>query len=117
MANPVLGDFQSPSWPVSFMTPWIADRPANKNLATQKLVTSLSIRNHGYFIVLCSDYSRNGNCWDNAVAESFFATLKVELVHDAAARRLHVGQDEDAAHDLFRRLRPRFSRRRLIRMR
>ncbi|MDP2639768.1 MAG: integrase core domain-containing protein, partial [Betaproteobacteria bacterium] len=22
--------------------------------------------------------------WDNAVAESFFATLKVELVHDAA---------------------------------
>ncbi len=26
--------------------------------------------------------SRRGNCWDNAVAESFFATLKVELVHD-----------------------------------
>jgi transposase InsO family protein len=26
--------------------------------------------------------SRKGNCWDNAVAESFFATLKVELVHD-----------------------------------
>ena len=24
--------------------------------------------------------SRVGNCWDNAVAESFFATLKVELV-------------------------------------
>jgi transposase InsO family protein len=28
--------------------------------------------------------SRRGDCWDNAVAESFFATLKVELVHDAA---------------------------------
>ncbi len=27
--------------------------------------------------------SRRGDCWDNAVAESFFATLKVELVHDA----------------------------------
>ena len=27
--------------------------------------------------------SRRGNCWDNAVAESFFATIKVELVHDA----------------------------------
>jgi transposase InsO family protein len=27
--------------------------------------------------------SRRGNCWDNAVAESFFATLKVELAHDA----------------------------------
>ena len=24
--------------------------------------------------------SRKGNCWDNAVAESFFATLKAELV-------------------------------------
>lgn len=25
--------------------------------------------------------SRPGNCWDNAVAESFFATLKSELVY------------------------------------
>lgn len=25
--------------------------------------------------------SRSGDCWDNAVAESFFATLKKELVH------------------------------------
>jgi putative transposase len=25
--------------------------------------------------------SRSGNCWDNAVAESFFATLKIELVY------------------------------------
>lgn len=28
-----------------------------------------------------SSMSRKGNCWDNAVSESFFATLKVELVH------------------------------------
>ena len=28
-----------------------------------------------------SSMSRRGNCWDNAVAESFFATLKVELVY------------------------------------
>jgi transposase InsO family protein len=27
--------------------------------------------------------SRAGNCWDNAVVESFFATLKIELVHEA----------------------------------
>jgi putative transposase len=27
--------------------------------------------------------SRRGNCWDNAVAESFFATLKVELAAEA----------------------------------
>ena len=25
--------------------------------------------------------SRRGNCWDNAVAESFFSALKLELVH------------------------------------
>ncbi len=25
--------------------------------------------------------SRKGDCWDNAVAESFFGTLKTELVH------------------------------------
>jgi putative transposase len=25
--------------------------------------------------------SRVGDCWDNAVAESFFATLKVELIY------------------------------------
>jgi transposase InsO family protein len=25
--------------------------------------------------------SRKGNCWDNAVAESFFHTLKTEMVH------------------------------------
>jgi putative transposase len=28
--------------------------------------------------------SRRGNCWDNAVAESFFATLKKELIRDRA---------------------------------
>ena len=26
--------------------------------------------------------SRKGNCWDNAVAESFFSALKLELVSD-----------------------------------
>lgn len=26
--------------------------------------------------------SRKGNCWDNAVAESFFGTLKTELIHN-----------------------------------
>ncbi|MFF0257189.1 integrase core domain-containing protein [Micromonospora zamorensis] len=25
--------------------------------------------------------SRRGQCWDNAVAESFFATIKTELLH------------------------------------
>jgi putative transposase len=35
------------------------------------------LEQHG---ALCS-MSRVGDCWDNAVAESFFATLKKELVH------------------------------------
>ena len=38
-----------------------------------------ALARHG---IVCS-MSRRGDCWDNAVAESFFATLKVELVHDA----------------------------------
>jgi transposase InsO family protein len=32
--------------------------------------------------IRCS-MSRKGNCWDNAVVESFFSTLKTELVHEA----------------------------------
>lgn len=31
--------------------------------------------------ITCS-MSRRANCWDNAVAESFFSTLKTELVHN-----------------------------------
>jgi putative transposase len=30
--------------------------------------------------ITCS-MSRRANCWDNAVAESFFGTLKIELIH------------------------------------
>lgn len=33
--------------------------------------------------IVCS-MSRRGNCWDNAVAESFFSTLKIELVAQCA---------------------------------
>ena len=35
-----------------------------------------------YCAAVLSSMSRKGNCWDNAVAESFFATLKVEFVHE-----------------------------------
>ena len=40
--------------------------------------------------------SRKGNCWDNAVVESFFGTLKKELVHD---RRYLMR--EEARQDIF----------------
>ena len=35
------------------------------------------LQGHG---ITCS-MSRKGNCWDNAPRESFFATLKKELIH------------------------------------
>jgi putative transposase len=39
--------------------------------------------------IQCS-MSRRGNCWDNAVAESFFHSLKVELIH---GRNFHTRQE------------------------
>ena len=45
--------------------------------------------------MLCS-MSRKGDCWDNAVAESFFSTLKTERVH----HRLYRSRDE-ARRDIF----------------
>ena len=35
---------------------------------------------------ILSSMSRVGNCWDNAVAESFFATLKIELAYQTQWR-------------------------------
>jgi transposase InsO family protein len=40
--------------------------------------------------------SRKGNCWDNAPMESFFHSLKTELVHHK-----HYATKEDAKRDLF----------------
>ena len=40
--------------------------------------------------------SRRGNCYDNAVVESFFATLKVELGDD-----IDWADARDAQRDLF----------------
>ena len=31
---------------------------------------------------MISSMSRQGNCWDNAPAESFFSTLKLELIYN-----------------------------------
>lgn len=41
--------------------------------------------------------SRRGNCYDNAVVESFFGTLKQELVH--GARWMTIGEARAAIHD------------------
>jgi transposase InsO family protein len=41
--------------------------------------------------------SRRGNCWDNAVVESFFGTLKQELVH--GAKWMTIAEARAAIHD------------------
>jgi transposase InsO family protein len=57
--------------------------------------------------ITCS-MSRRGNCWDNAVAESFFGTLKVELLYELplqtnSATRSAVGDYIDAFYNVRRR--------------
>ena len=52
--------------------------------------------------------SREGNCWDNAAMESFFGTLKQELVHrQAYATR------EEARASLFEYIEVFYNRQRL----
>jgi putative transposase len=43
--------------------------------------TSAEYRQRLQSLGISVSMSRKGNCWDNAVAESFFATLKSELIH------------------------------------
>ena len=56
---------------------------------------------------LRASMSRKGNCWDNAVAESFFATLEWELI----ARHDWRSPDE-ARHDIFAYIETWYNRRR-----
>ena len=51
--------------------------------------------------------SRKGNCWDNAVAESFFHTLKVELIY----RNMFTTRDE-ARRKIFEYVETYYNRRR-----
>ena len=51
-----------------------------------------ALREHG---IHCS-MSRKGNCFDNAPAESFFGTLKTELVH-----RQHYATRAEARRAIF----------------
>lgn len=52
--------------------------------------------------------SRRGECWDNAVAESFFSTLKCEI---AAPRRY--ASIEEARHVVFEYIEVFYNRQRL----
>jgi putative transposase len=83
---------------------WAMRHTLEQELALDALAMALTHREPGAGLVhhsdrgvqyACQDYqamlqaraittsmSRKGDCWDNAVAESFFATLKTELVVD-----------------------------------
>jgi transposase InsO family protein len=52
--------------------------------------------------------SRKGNCWDNAPMESFFHTLKTELVHHRA-----YATREEAKQDLFQYIEGFYNRQRI----
>ncbi len=57
--------------------------------------------------ITCS-MSRRGNCWDNAVAESFFGTLKMELLYELplqtrSATRARVADYIDTFYNVRRR--------------
>ena len=62
------------------------------------------LRAHGLEVSM----SRKGNCWDNAAMESFFGTLKQELVH----RETYATRDE-ARRSLFEYIEVFYNRRRL----
>jgi putative transposase len=84
---------------------WCADRGLDQSLTLRALDRALLLRQPGPGVLHHSDrgvqyanaayqqrlrdqamipsMSRAGDCWDNAVVESFFATLKRDLVHGA----------------------------------
>ena len=55
-----------------------------------------------------SSMSRNGNCYDNAVIESFFKTLKTELIYQE-----HYTTQEQARHSLYQYIEIFYNRQRL----
>ncbi len=62
------------------------------------------LRAHGLEVSM----SRKGNCWDNAAMESFFGTLKQELVH-----RETYATREEARRSLFEYIEVFYNRQRL----
>lgn len=61
------------------------------------------LKKHGFM----QSMSRRGDCWDNAVAESFFHTLKTQLVH-----RIRLETAEQAERILFKYIEVYYNQRR-----
>ena len=61
-------------WSIAKGLIWHTDRGSQYASYTHKDL----LQKHG----IIQSMSRKGNCWDNAVAESFFKSLKQELVYN-----------------------------------
>ena len=62
-------------------------RPYHKLIVHTDRGSQFACREYAQFLKACgvtASMSRKGNCWDNAIAESFFASMKVELKPDQA---------------------------------
>lgn len=60
----------------------LRNRPYGELIVHTDRGSQFACRDYAQFLENCgitSSMSRKGNCWDNAVAESFFASIKVEL--------------------------------------
>jgi putative transposase len=108
---------------------WAMGRSLEAELALSALRMALDARHPGPGLIhhsdrgvqyACTEYrrllaahgiqasmSRSGDCWDNAVAESFFATLELELI----ARNTWHSRD-DARHAIFRYIEAWYNRKR-----
>jgi len=53
------------------------------------------LRDNGFIVSM----SRKGNCWDNAVVESFFKTLKAELINKINSGRLNLDEIKKECFD------------------
>jgi len=61
--------------PIDHFSPFVFHSDRGVQYACEEFTTLLAGHN------ILQSMSRKGNCWDNAVAESFFKTLKTELVY------------------------------------
>jgi len=97
---------------------WSMDKNINKELVCNALNMAVTKRKNPTNVIMHTDrgsqycskiyqsliklyrfvpsMSRKGNCWDNSVAESFFKTLKSELVYDCNFR-----SREEAKNEIF----------------
>jgi transposase InsO family protein len=68
--------------PLNALKMALRNRPFAKLILHSDRGSQYACRDYMRFLVNCGitpSMSRKGNCWDNAVAESFFSSIKVEL--------------------------------------